>query len=104
MAQAVPMLMAVSSLSPVSIHTWMPAARSAATASGTPFCSLSSIAVPPADDKVIRMDGAASVRIVAATLDMRAWSRHTKQEEVALHGRVQLGQLGVALLRGQHMR
>ena len=39
--------MAVSSLSPVSIHTLMPARSRLATVSGTPVWSLSSIAVPP---------------------------------------------------------
>ena len=42
-----PMLTAVSTLSPVSIQTLMPAARMKAIVSGTSSCSLSSIAVHP---------------------------------------------------------
>ena len=41
------MLMAVSCLSPVIIHTWMPARSRLWIASGTPSCSLSSTAVHP---------------------------------------------------------
>mmetsp|Transcript_590 Transcript_590/g.1598 ORF Transcript_590/g.1598 Transcript_590/m.1598 type:complete len:341 (-) Transcript_590:711-1733(-) len=44
---AVAMLMAVSILSPVSIHTLIPAARNAPMASGTPGCSRSSMADTP---------------------------------------------------------
>ena len=41
------MLMAVSCLSPVMTQTLMPASSRVATASGTPSCSLSSMAVTP---------------------------------------------------------
>mmetsp|Transcript_7679 Transcript_7679/g.25051 ORF Transcript_7679/g.25051 Transcript_7679/m.25051 type:complete len:227 (-) Transcript_7679:288-968(-) len=45
--QATPMLMAVSSLSPVRTQTLTPASKSAWTVSGTPSCKRSSIAVDP---------------------------------------------------------
>ena len=41
------MLMAVSFLSPVSIHIMIPASLSACIVSGTPLCNLSSIPVAP---------------------------------------------------------
>ena len=47
------MEMAVSSLSPVSIHTWMPASRRASIVSGTPSCSLSSTAVAPSSSRFV---------------------------------------------------
>lgn len=46
--QAYPMLTAVSNLSPVSTHTWIPASRSATMVSGTPSCRRSSMPVAPA--------------------------------------------------------
>mmetsp|Transcript_2769 Transcript_2769/g.6437 ORF Transcript_2769/g.6437 Transcript_2769/m.6437 type:complete len:215 (+) Transcript_2769:1851-2495(+) len=47
MLHAVAMFLAVPTLSPVSIHILMPALRKSARTSGTPSCSLSSIAVAP---------------------------------------------------------
>ena len=47
MLHAVAMFFAVPTLSPVSIHTLIPASRRSASTSGTPSCSLSSIAVAP---------------------------------------------------------
>mmetsp|Transcript_8499 Transcript_8499/g.24373 ORF Transcript_8499/g.24373 Transcript_8499/m.24373 type:complete len:268 (-) Transcript_8499:2858-3661(-) len=49
--QLVAMLIAVSCLSPVIIHTLIPASRRVAMASGTPFCSLSSMAVIPTSSR-----------------------------------------------------
>mmetsp|Transcript_18807 Transcript_18807/g.45094 ORF Transcript_18807/g.45094 Transcript_18807/m.45094 type:complete len:209 (-) Transcript_18807:187-813(-) len=59
-AQLVPMLMAVSCLSPVSIHTLIPACVSAEIASGTPSCSLSSMAVAPSKMRFFSKRAAAS--------------------------------------------
>ena len=47
MLHAVAMFFAVPTLSPVSIHTLIPASRRSASTSGTPSWSLSSIAVAP---------------------------------------------------------
>mmetsp|Transcript_69932 Transcript_69932/g.221563 ORF Transcript_69932/g.221563 Transcript_69932/m.221563 type:complete len:340 (-) Transcript_69932:1692-2711(-) len=54
---------AVSSLSPVSIHTLMPAPKRSAMASGTPSCSLSSTAVAPRRTRSRSRASAASASI-----------------------------------------
>mmetsp|Transcript_44549 Transcript_44549/g.113837 ORF Transcript_44549/g.113837 Transcript_44549/m.113837 type:complete len:331 (+) Transcript_44549:1345-2337(+) len=58
--QETAMLMAVSRLSPVIIHTRMPASSSVAIDSGTPSCSLSSMAVTPTKSRSFSMSSAAA--------------------------------------------
>ena len=53
--QEKPMLMAVSTLSPVSTHSLIPASASKAIVSGTPSCKRSSIAVPPISVRSLSM-------------------------------------------------
>uniref|UniRef100_A0A147BUP4 Uncharacterized protein n=1 Tax=Ixodes ricinus TaxID=34613 RepID=A0A147BUP4_IXORI len=54
------MLMAVSCLSPVRTQILMSALSRSATVSGTPSCSLSSMAVDPRSDRFVSMSCAAS--------------------------------------------
>eukprot|EP00965_Chrysotila_dentata_P023320 772653-Pleurochrysis_carterae.AAC.1 len=74
MLHAAAMFLAVPTLSPVSIHTLTDAARKSARISGTPSCSLSSMAVAPCSDSS-HSSSACIASIALASFRSEAYAR-----------------------------
>mmetsp|Transcript_82960 Transcript_82960/g.235350 ORF Transcript_82960/g.235350 Transcript_82960/m.235350 type:complete len:318 (+) Transcript_82960:2145-3098(+) len=75
-----PMLRAVSSLSPVSTQSLMPAFRMLSTAAGTPSCSLSSMAEAPTTSRPLSISTAASVRAPLRFATLRSAASYLRSQ------------------------